>query len=80
MKLKNSGKRKNPCLVPNLGREASNFSPLSPIVTESKLLLLAPQQASKPRSELLGQGIPTLFRMPANPEGEGLLPSKSHLA
>ena len=75
MRLKSSGKRKNPCLVPNLSREASNFSPLSLIVTLSKLLLLAAQQANKSRNGLLGR-----FMMPANPEDGGLLSPKSHLA
>ena len=80
MRLKSSGKRKNPCLVPSLSREASNFSPLSLIVTLSKLLLLAAQQANKSRNGLLGRGISTLFMMPANPEDGGLLSPKSHLA
>ena len=35
-------------------------------VTESKLIILATQQANKSRDELLGQGIETLFRKPAD--------------
>ena len=42
-------------------------------VIKSKLVLLAPQQASKSRDKLLGQGIATLFRKPASQEDGGLM-------
>lgn len=42
-------------------------------VTESKLKLLATQQTSKSRDELLGQGLVTLFGKPADREDGGLL-------
>ena len=42
-------------------------------VTESKLILLTTQQANKSRDEVLGQGIVTLFRKPADWEDGGLV-------
>lgn len=36
------------------------------LITKSKLILLAALQASKSRDKLLGQGIATLFRKPAD--------------
>ena len=45
-------------------------------VTESKLILLAAQQANKLRDELLGQGIVTWFRKPADQEEGGLVSQK----
>ena len=46
-------------------------------VAESKLKLLAPGQADKSRDELLGQGIATLFRKPADGEDGGLMSQRS---
>ena len=48
-------------------------------VTESKLLLLATRQANKLRDELLGQGIATLFRKPADWEDGGLVSQRTIL-
>ena len=36
------------------------------VVTESRLALLTTQQANKLRDKLLGQGVATLFRKPAD--------------
>ena len=41
------------------------------LVTESKLMLLTARQANTSRDTLLGKGIVTLFRKPANREGGG---------
>ena len=41
------------------------------LVTESKLMLPAARQANKPREELFGQEIVTLFRKPADREDGG---------
>ena len=49
------------------------FISLGPHVTKSKLILLAIQQANKLRDQLLGQGIMTLFRKPADREGGRLV-------
>ena len=51
----------------------------SDIVTESKLVLLTTQQADKLRDELLGQGIVTLLRKPADREAGGLLSQRTIL-
>ena len=47
-------------------------------VTESKLVLL-PRQDSKLRDKLLGQGIATLFRKPADRKNGGLLSQRTIL-
>ena len=48
-------------------------------VTESKLIQLAARQANIWRDELLGQGIMTLFRRPADQEGGGLVSQRTIL-
>ena len=42
-------------------------------VTKSKLILLTARQTSKSRDKLLGQGITTLFKKPADREDGGLV-------
>ena len=49
------------------------------IVTESKLIQLAALQANKPRDELLGQGIATLFGKPADGEDSELVSQRTSL-
>ena len=46
-------------------------------MTESKLALLATQQADKSRDNLLGEGIATLFRKPADRKDGGLLSQRT---
>ena len=46
---------------------------------KSKLILLAPCQASKSRNKLLGQGRVTLFGKPAGPEKGGLVSQRAIL-
>ena len=48
-------------------------------LTESKLILLAPCLANKSRDKLLGQGIATLFRKPADQEDGGLASQRTIL-
>ena len=50
-----------------------------PFVTKSKLILLAAQQANKSRAKLLGQGILTLFRKPADLAHGGLVSQRTIL-
>ena len=47
------------------------------LVAESKLRPLAESQANKLRNELLGQGIATLFRKPADGEDGGLVSQRT---
>ena len=49
------------------------------IVTESKLALLAAQQANKSRDEVLGQGILILFGKPTDREDGELVPQRTIL-
>ena len=49
-------------------------------VTESKLIQMAARQANIWRDELLGQGIVTLFRKPADQVDGALGVPKNHLA
>ena len=48
-------------------------------VTESKLVLLTVQQAGASRDEVLGQGITTLFRKPADRENGALVSQRTNL-
>ena len=49
------------------------------LITKSKVVLLATQQVNKSRDALLGQGIVTLFRKPANREDGGLVSQRTLL-
>ena len=49
-----------------LGFYPLNLKIFYPFVTESKLIPLTTQQADKLRDEVLGQGMGTVFRKPAD--------------
>lgn len=48
-------------------------------VTESKLILLATQQADKSRDKVMEQGLATLFRNPTDREDGGLVSQRTTL-